>query len=104
MTADDRLSPLRRELACLALGHLDADRTTCSRSADDLVADLVIEVHRLRVITGDEGLDGEAAATALDLALTEVVGVAEVPDHEQAVELLDHLAGQGWALVKVDQR
>lgn len=99
----DRLSPLVRELACLTLGHVDADRTECVAPIDSLVGDLVREVRRLRVITGDDGLNLDGAVDAVGEGL---LGIVVDPEQAAAAadELLDGLASRGWALVKVDQR
>lgn len=38
---------LTRELACLALGHLDSDRTACTASDEELMRELVEELQAL---------------------------------------------------------
>lgn len=46
------LTPTTRELACLALGHEDADEPRCASTDEDLVRQLVEEVQALRVAAG----------------------------------------------------
>jgi hypothetical protein len=40
-------SALTRELACLALGHADADHSPCTATDDQLIRELVAEVRAL---------------------------------------------------------
>jgi hypothetical protein len=46
------VTPLTRELACLALGHADSDRTPCTATDEELMRELTEEVQRLRILLG----------------------------------------------------
>jgi hypothetical protein len=96
----DHLSGTTLALACLALGHDDADEPDCLASTEDIVRQLVEEVQRLRVAAGiveETAADRAEAVGAVDDALT-VSADAFVTGPELAQVILDHLADNGWAL------
>lgn len=95
------LTSTTRELACLALGHDDADEPRCSTSDDDLVRQLVDEVQALRVAAGVVE-ESEVDREEREAALTEVLeddrldGTPGGLDLAQAIlRLLDE---DGWTL------
>lgn len=91
-----------RELACLALGHDDADAASCPSSDDDLLRSLVVEVQRLRLVAGEveeTSTDRAEATGALDDALAETAGAWETTGPEYARGVLDRLADGGYRLV-----
>ncbi len=94
------VSGTTRALACLALGHDDADLRSCPATDEDLVVQLVEEVQRLRVAAGvveESEVDRAERVEAVADALTEA-GLAEVPDDEFADALVAHLDENGWTL------
>jgi hypothetical protein len=84
-----------RALACLALGHVDADRTPCRSSDAELIADLVEEVQRLRTLTGQHPEDARNRVTALAHALGTT--------RRRADEVLADLGESGWTIVRTGQ-
>jgi hypothetical protein len=97
------LSGTTRELACLALGHEDADEPRCSTSDEDLVRQLVDEVQALRVAAGivePTEADRAAATGALDEALGDALA-RFVTGPELSEVVLRQLAEHGWQLLPV---
>jgi hypothetical protein len=94
-------STVTRELACLALGHEDADEPRCSSTDDDLLRQLVDEVQHLRVAAGIvEETDADRAEQegALDDAFDAVARAFATGNvGERALGFLRDL---GWRLVR----
>lgn len=95
------VSGTTRALACLALGHEDADLPHCPATDEQLVAELVEEVQRLRVAAGvveESDLDRQEREVALVEVLEDdrLDGTAGGLDLAQAIlRLLDE---DGWTL------
>jgi hypothetical protein len=111
------LTGTTRELACLALGHDDADEPACASSDEDLVRQLVEEVQALRVAAGiveeseadrDERVEalGEVLAEAAgddeevgnDLEALHVLHLDEPDERILARYVIDRLDASGWTL------
>jgi hypothetical protein len=94
-------STVTRELACLSLGHEDADEPRCSSTDDDLLRQLVDEVQHLRVAAGIvEETDADRAEQegALDDAFDAVARAFATGNvGERALGFLRDL---GWRLVR----
>jgi hypothetical protein len=95
------LTPTTRELACLALGHEDADEPACTTSDDQLVAELVEEVQSLRVAAGiveETATDRAEADGVLVDVLDEVLDAVVVPIHDLGPAIRVRLVERGWTL------
>lgn len=92
------LTPTTRELACLALGHEDADEPRCASTDEDLVRQLVEEVQALRFAAGlieETDLDRQQQREAIRGA----VGPFASP--VRAERILAALTADGWTLHQV---
>ena len=95
------LSPTLRELACLALGHDDADEPRCSSSDEHLVRQLIDEVQALRVAAGiveETDRDREEREAALTEVLEDDRLDGTPGGFDLAQVILRLLDENGWAL------
>jgi hypothetical protein len=99
----DHLTGTTLALACLALGHEDADEPDCPASTEDIVRQLVDEVQRLRVAAGiveETDTDRAEQAGAVADALDEV-DARWLDRGQRAQGIIAALASDGWRLVPV---
>jgi len=101
VTARDRIGGEAREEACLALGHVDAERTPCELPADDLVRALVAEVTRLRVQVGAAAWPDPARVVAVVSGALYEVDERQGKIAGEAPLLVELLGDAGWQLLQV---
>jgi hypothetical protein len=97
------VSGTTRELACLALNHDDGTRPASPQTDEQLMRELLAEVHRLRVAVGEaieDDDDREDAEAALAQALDDDQLDGVPGGLDLAVALVEVLARDGWHLVR----
>lgn len=93
------VSGLTRELACLAVGHDDDRHRECPATDEELMAELVAEVHRLREAVGEE-TDPARVRDAVNDAVSFVArSNAVTPVTDLGAAIVAALSDGGWRVV-----